>query len=216
MDYEQKYLNQGKMVIVGLDEAGYGAWAGPVAAGAVCLPLGRGDLSDVLHGVKDSKQMTPNQRAAAYDVIQAAALGWGVGSASPHEISEGGLSAALALAYRRAYVACCDMLGNRGVEVVLIDGKSAWRSYDDDAPEGVIVQRIPKGDSLSLTIAAASVLAKVWRDRELEKLGKRYPGYGFEKHKGYGTAAHMAALQQQGVLHGIHRTTYRPVAALLN
>jgi ribonuclease HII len=212
MDYEKHYLEHGKTVIVGLDEAGYGAWAGPVAAGAACLPLGRADLMDVLRGVKDSKQMTPLQRDAAYDAIQTVALGWGVGAATPDEIGEHGLSAALSLAYSRAYNACVGMLGDKAVEVVLIDGKTAWRTFEDDALD---IERIAKGDSLSLSIAAASVLAKVWRDRELKKLGETHPRYGFEKHKGYGTKAHITALEQFGVLHGVHRTTYRPVAALL-
>lgn len=214
MDYEQRYLADGKTVIVGLDEAGYGAWAGPVAAGAVCLPLHRADLTDVLRGVKDSKQMTPYQRAAAYEVLQQVALGWGVGAATPAEITRHGLGAALTLAYRRAYAACVARLA-QPPQVVLFDGKTAWRTFEDDAADGLAVERIPKGDTLSLTIAAASVLAKVWRDRQLEELGDQHPGYGFAQHKGYGTAAHRAALERLGVLDGVHRVTYRPVAALL-
>ena len=212
MDYEKKYLDQGKQIIIGMDEAGYGAWAGPVVAAAVSLPLDNPHLNDTLHGVKDSKQMTRRQREAAFDTIRESSLGYGIGQASPEEIAQSGLASALSMAYNRAYQECRAAL-TTDVEVVLIDGKSAWRRFD---PDEIDVERIIKGDTLSLSIAAASVLAKVWRDGIMRELSKAFPLYQFESHVGYGTAAHRAALEEHGVLEGIHRHTYKPIARLLN
>lgn len=214
MTYEQQYLDSGKHIIVGMDEAGYGAWAGPVAAAAVCLPLHSDDLAAQLKGVKDSKQMTRRQRESAYETIQAVALGHGIGHATPNEISTLGLSAALSLAFKRAYDACVAALGETAVEVIMIDGKSTWK--DCPYQDACQFEHVPNGDDKSLTIAAASVLAKVWRDKQLIELGKQYPDYGFERHKGYGTRAHQAALKAHGVLHDIHRRNYKPVQALLD
>lgn len=214
MSYEHKYRDAGYTVLLGMDEAGYGAWAGPLAAAAVCLNLHDNALTNTLKGVKDSKQMTPHQRENAYDVIKTAALGYGIGHATPSKISEQGLSAALSLAYARAYAKCTARLDGRATDVLLIDGKSAWKDFPHNAT--VTVKRLPKGDTKSLSIAAASVLAKVWRDRQLIALGKTYPEYGFEQHKGYGTRAHQDALNQHGVLHDVHRRNYRPIRALLN
>jgi ribonuclease HII len=211
MDYEVKLLEQGKTIIIGMDEAGYGAWAGPVVAGAVCLPMAQADLKTVLRGVKDSKQMTRRQREDAYERIQGCALGYGIGQAAPNEIAEKGLSAALSLAYSRAYQKCADMLDN-SAQVVLIDGKSAWKSFPYE--KTVEMERIVKGDTLSLSIAAASVLAKVWRDNLMYEMAEEFPQYGFERHVGYGTAAHRNALKQYGVLRGIHRSNYKPIIAL--
>ena len=214
MTYENQYLRSGHRVIVGMDEAGYGAWAGPLAAAAVCLHLQDDRLTETLKGVKDSKQMTPLQREAAYDVIQATAWGYGIGYVTPDEISEQGLSVALGLAYARAYEKCAAMLAEHAIHVLLIDGVSAWKAFPHT--DHVTVDRVPKGDTKSLSIAAASVLAKVWRDRELIKLSDTHPGYGFERHKGYGTQAHQDALHRLGVLPGIHRQNYRPICALLD
>ncbi len=213
MTYEQQYLQQGKTVIVGMDEAGYGAWAGPVAAAAVCLPLTDSSLIEQLHGVKDSKQMTARQRQTAFDVIKDVALGWGIGHATPAEIGTLGLSPALSLTFTRAYKDCADMLGETDVEVLIIDGKSTWR--DCPHAQTVLFERVPDGDHHSLTIAAASVLAKVWRDDQMVKLAADHPAYGFDRHKGYGTQAHSAALREHGVLRGVHRRNYKPIAALL-
>lgn len=214
MTYEQKYLQQGKTVIVGMDEAGYGAWAGPVAAAAVCLPLTQPSLIEQLHGVKDSKQMTARQRQTAFDVIKEVALGWGIGHATPAEISTAGLSPALSLAFARAYDKCANMLSETDVQVLIIDGKSTWRDCPHE--KSVAFERVPDGDHHSLTIAAASVLAKVWRDEAMVELAARHPAYGFERHKGYGTQAHRDALTNHGVLRGVHRRNYKPIAALLD
>lgn len=214
MTYEYTYRDAGHTIIIGMDEAGYGAWAGPLAAAAVCLDLHDDTLTETLKGVKDSKQMTPRQRDAAYDIIRTTATAHGVGHATPSEISEQGLSVALSLAYARAYEQCIAHLDGRATDVLLIDGKSAWKDFPDT--DTVTVERLPKGDTKSLSIAAASVLAKVWRDRKLIKLGETHPEYGFERHKGYGTQAHQDALNQHGVLYNIHRRNYRPIRALLN
>lgn len=215
LTYEEKHRRAGRSIIVGMDEAGYGAWAGDVAVAAVCLPLESPTLDAQLHGVKDSKQMTPLQRQGAYETIQQVALGWGIGHASPNEINTVGLAKALALAYSRAYSACAEMLLAQGlsVDALLLDGKSAWRAF---AQAEVMVERIVRGDGLSLSIAAASVLAKVWRDSRMVALAEQYPPYGFDTHKGYGTAAHHSAILQYGVLEGVHRRTYKPIAALLS
>lgn len=215
MDYERTYIADGKTVIIGMDEAGYGAWAGPVAAAGVCLPPDESLLAP-LKGVKDSKQMTPRQREAAYEIIQNTALGYGIGHATPAEINTLGLAAALNLAYARAFNACETMLAtqDQSPDVLLIDGKSAWKTcpYEDH----FIVHRQPRGDTVSLWIAAASVLAKVWRDQHMIALAEQHPAYRFELHKGYGTKAHQNALKTHGVLSGIHRETYKPIAALLS
>ncbi|MEL7235095.1 MAG: ribonuclease HII, partial [Chloroflexota bacterium] len=209
MSIEQAYLDAGKTVIIGVDEAGYGAWAGPVAAAAVCLPWDDTEaLREALKGVKDSKQMTPRQRDNAYkNQIPQTALAHGIGHATPDEINAHGLAWALGKAFERAYMECAERLGEIEPQVLLIDGKSTWKScpFTDE----VHVQRVPDGDNLSLTIAAASVLAKVWRDRKLAELGEQYPAYGFERHKGYGTKAHQEALRSDGVIDGVHRRTYK-------
>jgi ribonuclease HII len=216
MTYEQDFINQGKTIIAGVDEAGYGAWAGPVAAGAVCLPLDDPHLAERLRGVKDSKQMTPRQRENAFDVIKSVALGWSVKYSTPEEVSTHGLAVALGMAFTRAYEECAAMMDELPVEVLMIDGKSTWKSCPyEQAGGGVIVERVPNGDALSLTIAAASVLAKVTRDDYMRQLAEQHPGYGFERHKGYGTAAHSTALDAHGVLPGIHRTNYAPIARRL-
>ncbi len=214
MTYEYTHRDAGHTIIIGMDEAGYGAWAGPLAAAAVCLDLHDDALTETLRGVKDSKQMTPRQRDTAYDIIQDTATAHGIGHATPSEISKQGLSVALSLAYARAYKQCTTRLDGRATDVLLIDGISAWKDFPHT--DTVAVERLPKGDTKSLSIAAASVLAKVWRDRQLITLGKTHPEYGFERHKGYGTQAHQDALNQHGVLHDIHRRNYRPIRALLN
>lgn len=216
MSYEQEHLKAGRSYIIGMDEAGYGAWAGPVVAAAVCLGWNDAQaIYEQLKGVKDSKQMTPRQRETAYDIIRHVALGAGTGHATPSEINEQGLSAALTLAYSRAYDDCVTRLRERDLtpQALLLDGVSGWKSFPHES--SVVVKRIPKGDTVSLSIAAASVLAKVWRDRELVKLSEQHPDYGFERHKGYGTQAHRDALESHGVL-AAHRRNYKPIRALLD
>jgi ribonuclease HII len=192
----------GLSLIAGLDEAGRGAWAGPVAAGAVILSPAS-DLVERLKGVRDSKQMTARQRASSAERIRAVALAWGVGFASAAEIDQIGIVAATRLAMKRAL----DSL-EIAPEHLLID---ALRLPAVDLPQTALI----KGDCRVLSIAAASVLAKTERDRWMENLDRQQPGYGFARHKGYGTAAHRAALEVLGPC-SQHRHTFRPVSERIN
>jgi ribonuclease HII len=199
--YEHQYWQSGCHKVVGLDEAGRGTWAGPVTVGAVCLPLERKDLSKTLAGVRDSKQMTPRQRSQLVERIKEVALAWGVGSASSAEIDEFGIVPATKLAMGRALE-----IAKIQPDCLFLDSL-VW-------PERHIPQvSIVKGDTHSLSIAAASVVAKVWRDAYMREVDSLYPQYGFAVHKGYGTAKHHAALKQYGPC-PIHRMTFAPLRAL--
>ncbi len=202
LTYERQYRSNGCNTIMGLDEAGRGPWAGPVAAGAVCLPLEREDLMIVLAGVRDSKQMTPRQRTQLVEKIKAVASAWGVGSASHDEIDRLGIVPATKLAMKRAF----DM-ANVQPDCLILDSLK-W-------PEMPIPQiSLVRGDSLSLSVAAASVLAKVWRDEFMSDLDSIYPQYGFIAHKGYGTPKHQAALKEHGPC-SIHRKSFAPIRMLI-
>lgn len=195
--FEQALWSSGLHRVGGIDEAGRGAWAGPVAAAVVILPVDL-DLPGRLSGVRDSKQMTPAQRAFWAVQIREVALDWGTGLASNQEIDAIGIVPATCLAARRA-------LENlrRPPEHLLIDYLLL--------PEVPLPQvPIVKGDARSLTIAAASVLAKTTRDALLVALDAQYPGYGFAQHKGYGTRAHQQALARLGPT-PVHRLSFAPV-----
>lgn len=200
---EQALWQRGLLHVAGLDEAGRGAWAGPVAAGAVMLPADPA-VEERLHGVRDSKQMTPRARRAWAERIQAEALGWGVGLASSQEIDTLGILPATRLAMTRALAQCCAALPARHL---LVD---ALRLPGIALPQTALI----KGDARSLSIAAASVLAKTARDALMESLENEYPGYGFARHKGYGTAIHRAALAQLGACPQ-HRFSFAPLRETL-
>jgi ribonuclease HII len=204
---EQECLAAGHRYVYGVDEAGRGPWAGPVAAGIVALPLDRADLPELLKGVKDSKQMTHRQREAAAGMIKSIALAWGVGSASADEISVLGLTAGVKLAMQRALDLAVISSGFQP-DYLLMD-KMHWTEI-----ESIPHQNLVKGDQLSLSIAAASVLAKTWRDEFMLELHAEFPYYGFDHNKGYGTEAHRAALATYGVS-PVHRRNYAPVQAFL-
>lgn len=194
-------LDQGYQLIAGIDEAGRGAWAGPVYAAAVILPLERSDLPNALNGVADSKQLSPQRREAALDVITEVALCVSLGQASAVEIDRLGIVSATRLAMRRAVKAL-----TIGPEALLLDFIQL--------PKVHLPQRsLPKADQHCLSVAAASVVAKVGRDRWMVQLHKRYPGYGFARHKGYGTAAHRAALTRLGPS-PVHRMSWAPLRSL--
>ncbi|MBC7871492.1 MAG: ribonuclease HII, partial [Chitinophagaceae bacterium] len=193
LTYEKQYTEDGCRNIVGFDEAGRGAWAGPVAAGAVCLPLENPELSTLLVGVRDSKQMTPRQRYGLEERIKETAVSWGVGSASAAEIDEMGINPATCLAMNRALEALMDRLPGFVPDCLLHDSM-AW----PNAPYHREKYSLKHGDQLSLSIAAASVLAKVWRDLHMRDLETAYPGYGFAGHKGYHSNLHTAALKSLG------------------
>jgi len=203
LSLERRLRAQGYRLIAGIDEAGRGAWAGPVVAAAVILPLDRRNLRAALRGANDSKQLTPRQRERFFDVIHEVALAVGVGGAGPGEIDRDGIVAATRAAMERAV----SML-NPQPHALLIDAVNLQSLIP-------LPQRsLNYGDSLSLSIAAASIVAKVSRDRALAALDEPYPGYGFARHKGYGTAAHREALKQLGVTEA-HRKSYAPVRELI-
>jgi ribonuclease HII len=185
LSFEQALWAAGVSHVAGIDEAGRGPLAGPVAAGVVILPP-HPEMMERLAGVRDSKQMTPAQREAACGRIQKAALGYGVGFAEAAEIDELGILPATQLAAWRALQAL-----EVAPEHLLLDYLFL---PDIDLPQTSLI----KGDCRSLSIAAASVLAKTARDARLVAMEQEYPGYGFARHKGYGTAVHREALQRLG------------------
>ena len=189
-EIEDSFYTQGYKVICGVDEAGRGPLAGPVCAAAVILPE---HLE--IPGLTDSKKLTDKKRRALFPVIQEQAIAFGIGFASEQEIDEINILQATFLAMRRAM----ELLKVRP-DLALIDGN---RETDFGLP----VHTVIKGDSLSLNIAAASVLAKVSRDDVMLRLAETYPAYGFDIHKGYGTRAHYEALEKIGPC-PIHRKSY--------
>jgi len=185
------------MWIAGVDEAGRGPIAGPVVAACVVLPP-----RHTLAGIADSKQLTPAQREALYDAITRHALAWAIGLASPREIERYNILQASLLAMRRAVLAL-----PISPQRVLVDGKHAIPNLP--LPQ----QPVVGGDALEESIAAASILAKVARDRIMRELDRLYPQYGFAQHKGYPTVLHLTRLQMYGACPA-HRRTYAPVAQL--
>jgi len=182
--------------VCGVDEAGRGPWAGPVSAGAVIL-----DPDNVPAGLNDSKKLTAKARERLEVEIKATALAWGVGLASAQEIDEINILQATGLAMRRAMAAL-----KVAPAFALVDG-----NYRFDLP--CPLQPIVKGDALSASIAAASILAKVERDRIMMAADLDYPQYGFAGHKGYHAASHVAALKAHGPC-PIHRMSWAPIRAL--
>lgn len=174
----------------GVDEAGRGPLAGPVCAAAVILPEGL-----VIPGLNDSKKLTAKKRDALYDIICDTAVAFGIAFATVDEIEALNIKGATYLAMERAIA---DM--DPAPVLALVDG-------NDKNTLSIPAVKVVKGDSLCASIAAASVLAKVTRDRYMDDLDALYPQYGFAKHKGYGTAAHYAALREYGPS-PVHRPTY--------
>ena len=187
---EHSLFEKGMSVVCGVDEAGRGPLAGPVCAAAVILP------PDVdIPGLNDSKKLSDKKRRELFPVIKECAIAYGIAFADHHEIDEINILQATYLAMERA-------LSKLKVkpDIALIDGNRA-KDF------GVPVQTVVHGDSLSASIAAASVLAKVTRDDYMLEMAEKYPQYGFEIHKGYGTKAHYSALQKEGAS-PIHRMTF--------
>ena len=196
-ELETRLHRSGYVAVAGLDEVGRGTLAGPVAAGAVILP--KKPRRKVFNLVRDSKQMSAPQRDEAYALITKAARSCAVGWADASEIDRYGIVPSVRLAMRRAL----GRLDERA-QHLLID---ALALPSTNLPQTSIV----RGDSKSLSIAAASVIAKVERDRFMIDLAESYPGYGFESHKGYGTQQHLEAIRELGPSPA-HRMTFRPVA----
>lgn len=194
-------LWQAGLTAGGVDEAGRGAWAGPVVTGVVVLPL-QADILQALRGVRDSKMMTPRQREIWAVKIKQTALDWAVGSADNREIDELGILRATRLAMQRAV----DMLGT-APDHLLLDAV-ILREVD------ICQTSLFKGDAVSLSIAAASVLAKTARDEWMTGCECDYPGYGFARHKGYGTRLHHDCLAALGPC-AIHRSSFEPVRSVM-
>lgn len=189
-EIEDECYENGFTVICGVDEAGRGPLAGPVCAAAVILPKH-------LHlpGLNDSKKLSDKKRRELFPLIKEQAVAYGIGLASHQEIDEINILQATFLAMGRAI----GQLEGKA-DLALIDGN---RETDFGLP----VRTVVKGDSLSANIAAASILAKVTRDDIMLEMAEKYPGYGFEIHKGYGTKAHYEALRQHGPC-AIHRMSF--------
>ncbi len=201
LDFERKIWATGKRYMAGLDEAGRGAWAGPVVAAAVILPPDRGDLTDALSGVRDSKLLSPRQRESQLPIIREICVSAGIGMASARFIDRWGIVAATRQAMQMA-------LHNLSVapQHLLID---ALHLAEVSTPQ----RALPKGDLQVLSIAAASILAKVFRDHLMIALDEYRPGYAFASHKGYGTPAHRAALNLLGPSPE-HRLSFAPMCLM--
>lgn len=187
---EQSHFDKGVKIICGVDEAGRGPLAGPVCAAAVILPP-----NAEIPGLNDSKKLSDKKRRELYPIIKEQAIAYGIAFADHNEIDEINILQATYLAMERAI----NQLSVKP-ELALIDGNRA-KDF------GIPVETVVHGDSLSASIAAASVLAKVTRDDYMLKMAEAYPGYDFEIHKGYGTKAHYAALTELGVC-PIHRMSF--------
>lgn len=193
----------GHVRIAGIDEAGRGCWAGPVVAAAVVLPDAVLEQPALLAGVDDSKALTAMQREALFARVSEFAEGWAVGIVPAHVIDSHGILVATRLAMQIALLKLPALPDALLIDAVQLHG---WPCHQ---------QALIKGDARCLSIAAASIIAKVTRDRVMTALGKHMPLYGFEAHKGYGTAVHHRALLEHGVTTH-HRRTFKPIAALLN
>ncbi len=181
-EFEDEKRALGYKYVCGCDEAGRGPLCGPVVAAAVILPEG-----EIIEGLNDSKKLTEKKREALFDEIIKRAVAYGIAEASPEEIDEINILNASMLAMRRAV----DALAVKA-DFALIDGNCS-RGFT------IPTETVVKGDARSYSIAAASILAKVTRDRQCAELDKEYPMYGIAKHKGYPTKDHMAAVREHGV-----------------
>lgn len=188
--YESAARKKGFQTVCGIDEAGRGPLAGPVFAAAVILPE-----DCTIEGINDSKKLTPKKRESLFEEIEAGAVAFGIGFATEEEIDSINILQATFLAMKRAFDALKIQPG-----IALVDGNRM-------PSLGVETRTIVKGDALSASIAAASILAKVSRDRLLCEIDKIYPQYGFAKHKGYGTAYHVEMLKKYGPC-PVHRKTF--------
>ena len=189
---EREYFANGYRAVAGADEAGRGPLAGDVFAAAVIL-----DPNNPIEGLNDSKKLSPKKRDALYDKIRAQALDWCVAQISVTEIDKTDILSADLLAMRNAFERLKPFSG-----IVLVDGDVLPElDFEGD------LKNVIGGDARSEAIAAASILAKVERDRYMIKQAELYPGYGFEKHKGYGTKAHYEAIEKLGLC-PIHRRSF--------
>ena len=189
-EYEERIYNEGFSSVCGCDEAGRGPLCGPVVAAAVILPLGL-----EIEGLNDSKKLTEKMREKLFDIIKEKAIAYAIAEASPEEIDEINILNASMLAMRRAVEALPVK-----ADFALIDGNCS-RGFE------IPTETVVSGDAKSCSIAAASILAKVTRDRGCMELDEQYPMYGIAKHKGYPTKDHMNAVREHGPS-PIHRKTF--------
>ena len=197
-EYERSLRASGAKYVAGVDEVGRGPLAGPVVTACVILP----EDFDVL-GVDDSKKLSEKKRDALYDVILEKAVAWGIGRADNHLIDEINILEATKVAMKEAVEKADRMLCEKtgeGISHILFD---AMTIKDIETPQTSLI----KGDAKSLSIAAASILAKVTRDREMVEYHQQYPDYAFDSNKGYGTKAHYEGIEKKGIT-PIHRKSF--------
>lgn len=192
LDYERKFIAQGKAFIAGVDEAGRGPLAGPVVAACAVMPLREEQLID---GVDDSKLLSESKREELFEIIRERAIEYTISVIDNREIDKINILNAT----KRCMNRCLEKLKARS-DIVLVDAVKLENTPFDTLP-------IIHGDSLSYSIAAASILAKVFRDRLMREYDRQYPEYGFARHKGYGTKAHIEALKKYGAC-PLHRKTF--------
>lgn len=191
------------MIIVGIDEVGRGCWAGPLVAGAVAL-------DKPIEGLRDSKKLSKKQREKLAPLIHEQALAVGIGWVTPEELDISGITMAVKMAMERALV---QLRANYGEEremfhAVIVDGNI---NYLPDEP---LAEAVVKADDTVPAVSAASIVAKVARDQYMEQMALTHPAYGFERHVGYGTAAHVAALAAHGVT-PLHRLSFAPIRKIV-
>ena len=191
--FDDTYRQKGYPVIAGVDEAGRGPWAGPVVAAAVILPEGL-----VIEGVNDSKKLTPAKRENLYEIITKQALSYGVGIVDNIAIDEMNI---LKATHKAMNIALSGL--KSAYDIVLVDGNPVPSLPGRQ-------EAIVKGDGKSASIASASIIAKVTRDRIMDDISAVYPNFGFSRHKGYGTKEHLEALKKFGPC-PLHRRSFRPI-----
>lgn len=195
-EYEDNAISGGHKYICGVDEVGRGCLAGPVVSAAVIL-----NLDENIRGINDSKQLSAKKRNSLYQKISTTALAISVSVVDVETIDKVNIYNATKLAMNDAIVKL-----SIKPDILLIDAMKLHSGINEIS--------IIKGDSKSISIAAASIIAKVYRDNMMTEYAKEYPEYGFEKHKGYGTAVHLKAIEKHGIT-DIHRKTFKPVAVYL-
>jgi ribonuclease HII len=201
-DKERSLFEAGYDFVIGIDEVGRGPWAGPVVACAAVLDKS----AELIELVRDSKKLSENQRNKVNEEIRSNVVGFGIGDVSSSEIDELGLTDATQLAMRNAYEEALKSIRGSNAKVIsLIDGYFPTKLRDDHTEEYII-----NGDEFHYSIAAASIIAKVYRDDLMVRFDEEYPDYGFGKHKGYGTKLHMEALGKFGIT-PIHRKSFKPI-----
>lgn len=192
LDFEKELWDKGFKCVCGIDEVGRGCFAGPAVVGAVIFPP---DITPI-EGVMDSKMLKPRQRERLVETIKSSAIAWSIAEISVRDINKVGIGKAVQMGFRKAVK---DLRINP--DYILID--AFYIKHLNRKNQKPII----KGDTLSLSIAAASIIAKVYRDKLMKKISCKYPEYGFAKHKGYGTKKHQEAIKQHGLTR-IHRKSF--------